>query len=430
MLEMRAENDAVVKILEESQGITGLNVDGILDLWAKNKAELIRDILGGELIKEIPITEAFEANQEELEKAVSEIKAELTYCGECKAQTFIQNNIDGFKKNKVVDPSGYNIPIGAKLSKSFKFLTDDKAVVHGMQSILSRYIQKNKITGTLCISAHPLDFLTASDNKSNWTSCHSLQHSVRAGNISYMCDSSSLVCYIKSDTPVDIYGIEWNNKKWRMYLYFSDERNGVFAGKQYPMMLDGVLDTIRRNLLPWRFQYNAWRHEVLQGEKVKTNHYPLNDMWIPGKILIDQDPQGLNYNDLLLNTFPHGTPEYIFTYYMTEKERFKIGHSFYCLKCGKKLVQNDDCVLCPDCEVEYGFEEKEMYSYCHNCGKRIRLDGATYIMDWHGYTYCADCADEVLRYCNNCNDFYNIDEMVNDHLCKWCYEDIGEENGN
>ena len=429
MLEMRTENDAVVKILEESQHINGLNVDGLMNLWKENKAELIKDILGGELIKEIPITEPFEANKEELKKAILSIQEEL--CGNPKARIFIQNNAEGFKKNKVIDPSGYDVPIGAKLSKSFKHLSDDKDVVHTIQSMLSRYIQKNKITGTLCISAHPLDFLTASDNNYNWTSCHSLQHTVRAGNISYMCDASTLVCYIKSDKPIDIYGVQWNNKKWRMYLHFSDKMNGVFAGKQYPLMLDNVLDSIRNEFLPWRFQYIDWKYEVLQGDRVFTNHYPLGDMWIPGKVLINQDPQGLNYNDLLFNSFPHGSPEYIFSYYMTEKERFNVGHSFYCLKCGERLVQDEDCILCPDCEKEYGFEEKENYSYCHHCEKRVYLNDNDIVMDWHGYLYCSDCADEVLRYCRNCNEIYKVNEMATEDLCMWCYEDIGdEENGN
>lgn len=422
MLEVR--NSDVKTILENSQNLTDLDVEEIMFYWKRNKNTLIKDILDGELIKEFPIEVPFEPNQIELENVANTLK-ECLYDNN-KAQEFIQRNTMGFKENKVVDPNGYDVPKGAKLSKAFKHLSDDKYIVRLMQDKLSEYVQKTKITGTLCLSAHPLDYLTASDNSSNWSSCHSLIHSNRAGNISYMCDASTLICYIKSDEPTDIYGVKWNNKKWRMFLHFSDKRNGVFAGKQYPMNLDGILETIKKEFLPWRFHNDIWKHENLQKDNQFPRYYLFHNMWVSDRVMIQQHPQGLNYNDLLYNTFPFGCPEYIFSLYMEDSERFQIGHPFYCLKCGEKMVLEEDCVLCPDCEVKYGFEAKTNFGNCCICGKRVYLGNDNdYFIDWRGNIYCDICGDDNLEYCENCYDWYVRDEMIiteEEKSCKWCWE--------
>ena len=83
-------------------------------------------------------------------------------------------------------------------------------------------LQEDKIEGTLCFSVHPLDFLSSSENTYNWRSCHSLDGEFCAGNLSYMADSATMICYLKSDKeeilPRFPEDIPWNNKKWRVFL--------------------------------------------------------------------------------------------------------------------------------------------------------------------------------------------------------------------
>ena len=85
-----------------------------------------------------------------------------------------------YKRNfKVTYPSdkekSFTISYGMKLMKVYnKFATafgiagfDEYAVAH------SQILNTTNLKGTLCLSIHPLDYMTMSDNDSNWTSCMS-----------------------------------------------------------------------------------------------------------------------------------------------------------------------------------------------------------------------------------------------------------------
>ena len=134
-------------------------------------------------------------------------------------------------------------------------------------------IQENSITGTLCFSVHPLDYLSISENTYNWASCHSLDGDYRAGNLSYMLDSSTIVCYLRGANNVKLPlfpdDVPWNSKKWRVLLFFSDKQDIIFAGRQYPFTSNNGLDEVRKNLLPFlklskRESYCDWTDPVIK----------------------------------------------------------------------------------------------------------------------------------------------------------------------
>lgn len=83
-------------------------------------------------------------------------------------------------------------------------------------------IQEDKVTGILCLSIHPLDYLSLSENTYNWRSCHALDGEYRAGNLSYMMDNTTVVCYLKGEDEAELphfpAEVKWNSKKWRMLL--------------------------------------------------------------------------------------------------------------------------------------------------------------------------------------------------------------------
>lgn len=126
-----------------------------------------------------------------------------------------------------------------KLVKAFKYFEENPRSLEDIQNYASRIIQEDKIEGTLCFSVHPLDFLSVSENTYNWRSCHALDGEYRAGNLSYMVDRSTFICYLRGAEnqklphfPEDVL---WNSKKWRMLLYMEDKRRGLMAGRQYPL---------------------------------------------------------------------------------------------------------------------------------------------------------------------------------------------------
>ena len=116
---------------------------------------------------------------------------------------FISSQREGFFTNRVINSTvtdnGDKIPKDMKLLKAFKFFESNKETLEALQAAASMIIQEDKVEGTLCLSVHPLDFLSASENNHNWRSCHALDGEYRAGNLSYMTDSCTIMCYLKSD---------------------------------------------------------------------------------------------------------------------------------------------------------------------------------------------------------------------------------------
>lgn len=84
----------------------------------------------------------------------------------------------------------------------------------------SRALNDKKIKGTLCLSIHPLDYMTMSDNDYGWQSCMNwrLGGCYHAGTIEMMNSPSVIVAYIEGTRdwyPVPTPNKKWSNKKWR-----------------------------------------------------------------------------------------------------------------------------------------------------------------------------------------------------------------------
>lgn len=160
-----------------------------------------------------------------------------------------------------------NIPKGQKVLKSFKYFIDgDKLKL--LQQEASMLIQQNCVTGHLCLSIHPLDYLSISENTFNWRSCHSLDGDYGAGNLEYMADKSTVVCYLKADKnailPHFPEHIPWNNKKWRCLLFFDDYCEFVMMGRQYPFFTESSLTKITSLLRECGFGiWTKWYNDYL-----------------------------------------------------------------------------------------------------------------------------------------------------------------------
>ena len=148
-------------------------------------------------------------------------------------------------------------------------------------------IQENTITGTLCFSVHPLDFLSSSENTHNWRSCHSLDGEYRGGNLSYMVDDCTFMCYLRSDgydhqLPNFPHEVKWNSKKWRVLLYLSNDRTMLMAGRQYPFSSSTGMDrVIKEVFIPERYalwngveaHWSGWREGFSSSIKINDEYY-------------------------------------------------------------------------------------------------------------------------------------------------------------
>lgn len=354
---------------------------------------------------------------------------------------FITTQRDGFYDNKVVinytAPSGEVIPCGMKLLKAAKYFVEDQNLLDKFQTAASMLIQETSITGELCFSVHPLDFLSVSENQYNWRSCHALDGEYRSGNLNYMVDESTVVCYLKGseDTVLPNFptDIKWNNKKWRMLLFFSDDSYTIFAGRQYPFFNREALDLCLR-YFPNNGDYNdwtPWSNDRLIDYQFKDNltYMGLNTTYIPirGYLvdiykLITNGENTHHFNDLLQSScyIPYYT--WRGNYWRPNREpHFTIGASAPCILCGEGEIACTDDMLCMDCEVEVGHsEDNDDIAECEYCGRRhLSEDSIEVWFDGEWHWVCPTCRDEHFERCHGCMT-YKLRERVHDGLCPSC----------
>ena len=458
--------EAFNKVITHSQGIAEPKTDALFKLWEINKAH-IRKQFGDRLIWESPEKISFELGEKEKHARISQFVYDIDIrWRNGDLAEFIELQEKGFFKNTTIEdyraPDGKLIKKGTKLIKAFKHFINDERSLNDIQSEASRIIQEDKIEGILCFSVHPLDYLSVSENTYNWRSCHSLDGEYRAGNLSYMMDSHTIICYLRADEPAHLPNfpddMTWNNKKWRVLLYVSNDWNMVMAGRQYPFETQMGMDYIAKNIIPQMFvkskspsvKWTDWKNDYIEsfnmssGEIVQLTHrylpigYGLMDL----EELVKDANGAKQYNDILYSS-TYTDPLYMFKYIAdswdenkrintmtSENTKFNIGGYTYCLYCGKEEVANGSAtMMCEECEFKYGTSDNDIYTYCSCCGQRIYVDDAYYVGDDR---LCAHCYDTQTFTCERCNMTYWNDEVVyceetNEYLCKECYNEIKEE---
>ena len=352
---------------------------------------------------------------------------------------FVMANKEGFFKNLVVSECAKaNHPIikGMKLLKAFKFFVNNKEALNNIQQLASTYIQKDKISGTLCFSVHPLDYLSASENNYNWRSCHALDGEYRAGNLSYMTDSTTICCYIKGDKEEKLPdfpdNVPWNSKKWRMWIHISEDWNYCFLGRPYPFAIDII--KLIKNSLPGEWEnFTDFHFQVVHDEHDEDTKFYLNGNYIVlkgahGNELfkeheIIKSGSKLNYNDLLYSSC---YKPYYSSKIGSEKPEFPkitVGHPVSCLCCGNDDIEEaGDSMVCHYCAQGMGLYDSVI---CDCCGSSCSEEEMILVDD----TYvCQDCYDEFYGVCAYCNDVHRLEDMtyIEDrdiYICDDCYLD-------
>lgn len=409
------------EVISYSQGIAEPNIDKLFEQWYENKKYFI-ELFGDKLIYELPYKVKFTLEPNDIYKMTSEF-IEFIEQGfnNYELADFVYANDTSFFENRVTHPyvneeKGIFIGSGAKIIKSFKHFEKDQKALEILQNKASQIIQTDKIEGTLCLSVHPLDFLSSSENTYRWTSCHSLNGDYRAGNLSYMVDNSTVLCYLKGDNDVKIPmfpdTVKWNSKKWRTLLHFSQNKDLILAGRQYPFPSESGLDLILQALSALNIFSDSCNWEVN------------NDF----KKLVQNTKNALNYNDLLESSIYKDLLSVEIT--KGEHSPVVVGEEVYCLHCGKKLVTKTETMRCDECELKYGFEVNESFGVCACCGTRINKDETLNIGDDY---ICDTCCKTECFICEDCGNLCYNEEMCYDTenhkmICKYCYEE-GEYYG-
>ena len=424
------------KVITHSQSIYNPKTDDLFERWYEAKKYFI-DKMGG-LIWESPETVSFPLDAKDRDNKIKQFidNTVLYRYSNFELARFITFEQEGFFDNIVPieyrTEAGTIIPKGMKLVKAFKYFEKDENHLDAIQTAASILIQENKIEGKFCISVHPLDFISCSENQYNWHSCHALDGEYRAGNLSYMVDKTTVICYIKGDKDVILpnfpSAVPWNNKKWRMWLYLADEHNAMMAGRQYPFAIGGVLDYIWNHAITMfnyhYYNWTKWHHDIIRDykytdgteETVRCNDLlVIGGKFIPRQDLVS-DLSGLHYDDLLYSSYY--TPWYCWRTITQAPIHFSLGGEVKCLECGKRNIENHEAMAC-----DYCWGGNDDYDTCAQCGRRHHIDDMYWVGDDH---LCQHCFDEYCVTCDRCGEYLYRDDAYYDeedgcYYCNHCW---------
>jgi len=418
----------VNKVLAYSQWVreSRLHTDALMHEWEIHKNFFI-ERMGG-VIYEHPEPVTFELDEDSRQDKVDEFLDWVVHEVGEEMYEFFKQNYDGILENKTIIPC-YGFPAGMKLSRVL--LKHFGVEAEDVRQRLSMLIQSNKITGTLCVSVHPLDFLSSSENQHSWRSCHALDGEYRSGNLSYMCDYCTFMVYLKSteDTHLPRFpeDVPWNNKKWRC-LFFNDYDNRqIWAGRQYPFHSDTALKVVADILYKFdyfgpegsskRFQSNFyWEdtprpqffEDTLRGDVILGSHPKhFDDTYVflgrdnitlkPLRKYIYTPEKAMCFNDLIdSHTYAPWVLRYQwpFDWIPHDIKVFQVGEKAPCICCGPKNdVAFSDVMFCKECLLKWGPSDHEAVTYCARCDTPIIREDAHYCEETDSY-YCDDCWEE------------------------------------
>jgi hypothetical protein len=439
--------EQVAKVVTYSQGIKSPKVERHMEKWLNNKKYFI-NLFGDNLRWKAPKPVRFSLSEKEkdakLFDLIEYILGDYYSTATNDLCCFIENMRSCFYDNCTDHEYIYGdktIKKGTKIIKDFKYFITDAQLLSHLQDKASRLIQENELEGDLYLSVHPLDYLSSAETTHNWRSCHSLDGEHRSGNLSYMLDNSTVVCYVcdSKDTKLPHFpaDVPWNSKKWRMLLHFSNDREMLFAGRQYPYAVSGVLETITQALesidlthifTPW---YNKFMtrfpltDDVNNEEDVAyfeeyTKYLPVGTGMVSLTDLITDHEDDLHFCDILYSTCY--TPSYCYRNYSSRPwyrvpkrtgetalnyTKFEIGAVVPCLDCGNDVITSSEAFCCDDCRESYIMR-------CDHCGDII--DGDTYdcVVHGTGMVLCEYCYNHALVECEECGEYYFENE---EHEC-------------
>lgn len=313
------------------------------------------------------------------------------------------------------------------------------------------------VTGKFCISIHPMDFLTMSDNNSNWTSCMNWKNEgcYHVGTIEMM-NSNNVVCAyllhgnnqfvfnkdaINPDTG-EIIGI-WNNKRWRQLFYIT--KDIICCGKPYPYIAKDltltILDQIKvlaKDNLNWNYQYGPELYRDMI--HINTTHHMSNQrewMYIermrPQKHNIIWDTKGM-YNDMLND---NNTEYWCYRNKVKHTKILSVSGKTNCLCCNNSILDekwdyedyndrydNTESAICKNCLEEYYHCD-----YCNNTfssrkTKLFTLKNGNKICEYclRSIKICPECGDFI------CNNSYIAPELNGYYFNNSLYEAINKQS--
>lgn len=240
-----------------------------------------------------------------------------------------------------------------------------------------------KTKGTLCLSIHPMDYMTMSDNLENWDSCMNWMNDggYRGGTVEMMNSPCVVVAYLKHPT----HKLEdcWNSKVWReLYIVTPTTIANV---KAYPF------------LNSWLTKYILnWLRELAETSGVGVYEDSIKCLSAEG---YSDDSEWFHENKININFITdtmYNDCGRVDQYYYLKKDIYDVNKTINysgtrsCMICGEPYDFSDESnLLCEDCEYISSFQ-------CSECGDWVCKEDA--YEDDDGNYYCSECWHDIFTH--------------------------------
>lgn len=254
----------------------------------------------------------------------------------------------------------------------------------------SLYLNQKKLKGTLCLSIHPLDYMTMSDNANGWSSCMSWMEDgdYRGGTVEMMNSPCVVVAYLKSDDKKLMWdNQEWNSKLWRSLIIVHPDVITTIKG--YPYQHEEIAKTCvswLRDLVMENLEYLGRDWDAFHSECIKIPQ--CSDFEFNGRKRHIEF-----YCDRMYNDF--GSVEHYGYLAKGSDSRLRIDYS-----------GPDECVICGEVRNDYADSN---FVVCYNCCDAER----------YRYVECSECYNDT-----HLDDIYWVEDNP---LCPCCFENYAEE---
>lgn len=275
---------------------------------------------------------------------------------------------------------------------------------------VSVVLTQRSLRGNLCLSIHPLDYATMSDNNHDWTSCMSWQDDgcYRCGTVEMMNSEAVIVAYLSDGNFNITNSQEWNSKMWRQLFIVSPK--GIFGVKGYPYQNSQLVNIVLTTLaelaaknLGWvyddkviAFQHADWfkyAHKDGEEEHDYCFKFRTADMYNDFGTITHYGIIASNWDG---NVAEDGSAKAFCFNYSGPRQ---------CMSCGRFVNEADfdDTVdlVCAECNDTY---------YCDDCGDRILSGEERYEVD--GLILCQNCFDNSAGYDELDEEYHLLTKMT------------------
>lgn len=362
------------------------------------------------VVKEIDSYEHYHYEYSELrERNVSYVVNSLT-----DPRALVRNTVD--RACEITHPeTGEIIKIckGAKITKTIGKLARifglDMAGFEKFRIAHSQVLNQKKLSGNLCLSIHPLDYMTMSDNSCGWESCMSWMNDgcYRQGTVEMMNSPVVVVAYLTASEPMkigyhpdDVDGkYTWNSKKWReLYIIDKDFISNV---KAYPYRNDELTSIV----LTWlkELSTSCGYGKYLDG---------IHD-WESTRPMINDTVYRINActNHMYNDTENSNGLFCIIGEHMDSDYSINYSGASECMSCGElniEVYDNEGRLSCYTCDPSF---------FCDDCGCEYSDRDELYELD--GALYCEDCYDRHVEYDDITGEAHYEGNMTTIYLGWW-----------